>query len=445
MNYTKTEEEKTETTVEAIEEDWSGIVKSGSSDNLYNNDDDGRSSFSYYDALVFPLGGAVSVKLRCMKRLTPLDMLDLSNGVRDSTGNRVWMGAIFFLECFVRPIGKTAAAASTNANANTNTKKMNNNNDSSRAALRRLRRALFHDKTVLELGTGTGVSLIAVGMAGRVNGTVDQQQPENETETLVRSRKLTLTDNDATVLSLCRMNCKANFDTNGNGNDEDKDERNPCYTVGRLDWEEFCKQQEPPQHQQQLVTSAGVTPDPFFLEPSSLVSSHDCVVATDVVYHLSTIEILFRTACKVLKQGGTFVLAHVPRADIDCRPCLIRESLESEILAAATSHGFSSSSSVVGVDNNTAEKNTRGAEEEDSLCSALKILCTDNNDINNNGDSNNIIRPSSIMGIWADERENDKDEDRPKSSWNTKSFFSSEYDYDDLEATGASILIFVKK
>ena len=86
--------------------------------------------FSYYDAVFVPLSANASgrksmkslpeeaqpldqphsqqqphvMEVRCMESLTPLDMLDLSNGLSDATGNRIWMGAVLFMECMVREL-----------------------------------------------------------------------------------------------------------------------------------------------------------------------------------------------------------------------------------------------------------------------------------------------------------------------------------------------------
>eukprot|EP00532_Pseudo-nitzschia_australis_P020039 CAMPEP_0168304484 /NCGR_PEP_ID=MMETSP0142_2-20121227/46871_1 /TAXON_ID=44445 /ORGANISM="Pseudo-nitzschia australis, Strain 10249 10 AB" /LENGTH=141 /DNA_ID=CAMNT_0008255709 /DNA_START=112 /DNA_END=533 /DNA_ORIENTATION=- len=116
----------------ATEEDWSHHLQG----TVAGKDEDEHHKFSYYDTVVFPLSLPLSgarmehqqqqqqlcMKLRCVNRLTPLDMLDLSNGAGDATGNRVWMGAVFFLECMVRPLPLCARSRSRlSAGVNTNT------------------------------------------------------------------------------------------------------------------------------------------------------------------------------------------------------------------------------------------------------------------------------------------------------------------------------------
>ena len=41
---------------------------------------------------------AAQLQLRCVKELTPLDMLDMYWGAADNTGHRIWLGARAFIE-----------------------------------------------------------------------------------------------------------------------------------------------------------------------------------------------------------------------------------------------------------------------------------------------------------------------------------------------------------
>ena len=98
------------------------VLVNNSSNSNSNNDkkDNGNDNphqyqktwFEYYDTLAFPLSPTTSntttststMVLRCMDSLAPLDMIDLSNGRCDATSNRVWMGAVFFMECMVQQL-----------------------------------------------------------------------------------------------------------------------------------------------------------------------------------------------------------------------------------------------------------------------------------------------------------------------------------------------------
>ena len=63
------------------------------------------------------------------------------------------------------------------------------------------------------------------------------------------------------------------------------------------------------------------------------MNPQDTVIATDVIYDISTVKLLCQTASHILKDGGYFVLSHVPRASVDNTPDYsTKEVLENFIL-----------------------------------------------------------------------------------------------------------------
>lgn len=295
---------------DVVEEDWSNL----------NGCD-----FEYYGTNIFLLSALefeettsttvqqhrpLQMKLQCVESLTPLDMLDLSNGTGDATGNRIWMGALFFIECFVRPLPRL----STN----------NETFHSKIRAMSELRSALFFNKKICELGAGTGASLIAIGLAG----TVCEH---------VKPKSIMLTDNDPVVLSLCEKNCITNFN----------DDVEVKFQVCALDWGK--------DNLEKIMRESDDDDDNGRRRKQIYASSQDTVVATDVIYDLSALQPLFETASILVKTGGSFVLSHVPRACIECDWKDIRDALEHEILNEAAKHNFAlmtSSSTACGNDDN---------------------------------------------------------------------------------------------
>jgi hypothetical protein len=352
---------------DVVEEDWS---------NLNHGD------FEYYGTNIFLLSALeeettsmtstavkqnrpLQMKLQCVESLTPLDMLDLSNGIGDATGNRIWMGALFFIECFVRPLPR-----------------LSTNNEtfySKIRAMSELRSALFFNKRILELGAGTGASLIAIGLAG----TVCEH---------VKPKSLTLTDNDPVVLALCEKNCITNFN----------DDVDVSFQVCALDWgkDNVEKIMHASDHDDDDTDNRRGRKHIY-------VSSQDTVVATDVIYDLSALQPLFETASILVKTAGFFVLSHVPRACIDCDWKDIRDALEHEIINEAAKHNFAlitSSSMACGNDEN--------------LYSSISEVV---------GKDDHAIRPIAFMDLWGDAK--------MLSS-------SDDCDFLELDSVGASIIIF---
>lgn len=257
---------------EVIEEDWSQFGP------LNDN-----TMFDYYETQKFPLGQqGVEMKLQCVESLTPLDMMNLSNGISDSTGNRVWSGAIMFMVYFaIVPLLQSS----------TSIEEENDKKFEKMRSLVKLRDNLFAGKRVLELGTGTGSSLIAVVLSC-LHSKVDLPH-------------VVFTDNDGTVLKLCEQNCKSN--------------------LGAINASVEC---------------LGWGTEETMRSHKEKIHSFDTVIATDVLYDLSALQPLFETASLMVNRGGIFILAHVPRASIECDLKDICSSLEHKILEQSRLHNF---------------------------------------------------------------------------------------------------------
>jgi hypothetical protein len=439
------DDEKNET---IIEEDWSHHLWSSSpsikEEKKKNQTNDQQPRFSYYDTISFPLSSTyitdthhsqqqqplITMKLRCMDALTPMDMINLSTGKSDETGNRIWMGSLLFIECMVRPLQclSQIPLLSLSSPMIEETQQQQAQQQAQQLAQKQLsdlRKRLFGEKQILELGTGTGASLISIGLVGMNN-----DNNNNNDDILVRPTKMTFTDNDMNVLSLCKINCEINLGKKNNTATN--------YTVCRLDWGGYRSTQ----HQ----------------EGELLRGSQDTIIATDVIYDLSAINILFETAHYLLKDntndhdgtcsrednnddddqesiegtysdekgdnngGGYFVLSHVPRASIDCKPNQIRQELEKCILEAGRKYNFRP------ISNSNADFNLL-INENDYAIRPNTLMNIYNNSSNINGSNNNNSSNSSSS--------NDK-------SSNQKIISSTEYDYEELHSVGASIMIFVQ-
>lgn len=147
-----------------VEEDWSSYVKDSSLNGFVEHG---------LETVDLPVGQPI--KLKCVKALTPLDMIKLSSGNYDATGSKLWMGALFFTRAFVH-----------------------------------LDKSLFTRKRVMEVGSGTGFGGIALLML------CDHAD--------CAPSKLVLTDSNQSALALCRQNYELNFN---------HDER---ITIRFLDW-----------------------------------------------------------------------------------------------------------------------------------------------------------------------------------------------------------------
>jgi predicted nicotinamide N-methyase len=152
------------------------------------------------------------------------------------------------------------------------------------AAIDRLKE-VFRGARVIELGCGTGIGGIALLLSG------ESSAPSF----------LSFTDSDPNALALCGRNCQSNLG----------------------------------EYQYQLEDVGWGTPLPVNVSPNSF----DVVVAADVLYDIGCLSPLLTTAKECLKEGGHFVVSHVPRAcfNTDHPPV---ESLEEYIVLQAKGYGF---------------------------------------------------------------------------------------------------------
>ena len=192
-------------------------------------------------------GNSGLLRMLFVEHMTPVDMLQLGNGVHDSTGHCVWTGAYVFLQALVR-LDEVYGC--------------------------------FNDCRVLELGCGPGMAGLAVALR-------------------YEHVFVSFTDADPDALDLCRKNC----------------------VVNQLNVDEYSVEL----HTWGTVDSAGDKDSTF-----------DTVIATDVIYDITIVPLLFASAHRCCKVGGYFVLVHVPRACYTSdRPKEENESLEDYIASQA--------------------------------------------------------------------------------------------------------------
>ena len=275
-NKHKSNEEK------IIEEDWSDFIP-----NLHD-----QQGFSRHETVrEYVLFGGTKISIECVDALTPLDMIALSWGSGntnkehnsddachvtnetgyDSTGHRVWLGA----ELFIKSIGT-------------------------------LQDYFQPDLKILELGTGSGLSGIAI------------------VKILNSPSMVVLTDSSPSALDLCRTNCIKNGVHVVESSSNDSNDGILCVSVKELRW-----------GNQLLADSNGHDYYVF-----------DTVVATDVLYDFQMWIPLLQTARTSLRDSGIFILSHVPRAAIpeeyDCKDKTTVSTIRIEdlILDEASKHGF---------------------------------------------------------------------------------------------------------
>ena len=262
---------------EAIEEDWFG------------NDNEGcMTKYCTFQTITLELirleeistnaknDIPLSCKLHldCIENLTPVDIMNLYNGIEDATGNKFWMGAKLFIEAFAVVRGDFP-----------------NNN-----LIQNWKRKLFNDKTILELGCGTGasgLSLIKIkewALAREITLTEDEIS-----QSIPKPKSMCLTDSDANAVDLCRRNYELNFIHN------------------RI--EEPLEGTSKVSHQDGMGDEVRIQKLPWVMNQGP--DLYDTVIATDVVYDLSALQPLMVTASSHLKQNGYFVLSHIPRASVN--------------------------------------------------------------------------------------------------------------------------------
>jgi Lysine methyltransferase len=223
-----------------------------------------------------------TLQLECVESLTPLDMIGLSSGAHDATGHCVWTGAFFFLAILDSP---------TSSSSN------DNSPDNFSVSSSSILSAVFRSKSVIELGSGTGIGGIALCKSQSC-----------------RPKHVCFTDADPDVVALCQRNCERNLRPCAES-DHAADENVAKWRTVKLTW--------------------GQDPLPSEVVPSSF----DAVLATDVLYDIGMLPALVRTASACLVRGGKFCLSHVPRACYNSKnPPL--DDLEGHIVDQAKRNGF---------------------------------------------------------------------------------------------------------
>ena len=350
-----------------IEEDWSSFIGANNSNQSGAVGSHQLTGFARHNIVTIPLSpppphpadndnGAhdneehdnndivTSLTIHCVEALTPLDMINLSNGNHDSTGHRIWMGALLFLESFVCTLPPLETMQNDhNQNKSNESDAVHANATSSPSRrkcemiqlLSKWRIKLFHQKKAIELGTGTGVSGISL-LVNNISNTVRDSKSGGEMNGTmkVQPSSMILTDSDEEVLDLCRKNVSQNgIVTESNKNSIDCD-------VCKLEWG----------NDDLLFKSDTTLLSSNELQATQCIimkQSQDTVIATDVIYDISAIQPLFQTAASLLKPFGYFCLSHVPRASIeDCcryneeKNESTRDIIERLILKEAKRWGF---------------------------------------------------------------------------------------------------------
>ena len=323
------------------------VVSINASANHDNNADSESSHGSY------PMTN-MTMTIHCVESLTPLDMINLSNGHHDSTGHRIWMGALFFIECFVCPL---ELGLPTNSNYH------NDEKEKMVQLLSEWRIKLFHKKDVLELGAGTGASGISIMIAGAYansyHGESEKEGRRSANTIIAQPNCMIFTDSDTDVIKLCKENIirnvtpiyqEHNLNADVHVKEENRVHKLPLvkqtkYSVNRLEWgndENIFTQTTNNSDDKDIANDEGT---------SIIIKRHsqDSVIATDVIYDTMSVRPLFQTAASVIKLGGYFVLSHIPRACIECKTetdCSpsssfsIRDQIEALILNEAENFGF---------------------------------------------------------------------------------------------------------
>lgn len=316
----------------------------------------------------------LAITIRCLPELTPLDMMDMASGVADPTGSCVWLGAFLFMEMFSRKLQEPASDV--------------------QRYWSHLRSTLFPPEChAIELGAGTGMSGLSLMISSlherkcSVGGRKTASNNDTRTLACVGPSLMVLTDVNGDALEFCRINCDANISNN----------RRECVHVRKLEW------------------SKGSAFKVFSPREEPLPSSYDVVFATDVLYDLQSLAPLVVTASELLKDGGHFILSHVPRAaiDPDCYPSVAGNSwqqLESIIIDEASRVRLSLAKFI---------PFGRDDPYSDDVSAAIK---------QNNESDNMILRPILLRHIWKD----------PGS-------LSNKYSWQNMIDVGAAVLVFCKE
>jgi len=313
--------------------------------------------------------------------------LDLYHGRADATGNRIWMGALLFIEAFVRPLPWPEYGDHLDDGASSD------NYQSQARAFLQLRMELFDGKQILELGTGTGASGIAIALGGAAS-----EEDTTGRKVYAKPSIVTLTDSDQNALLLCQQNCEINLDSR-------RSEIYSCdYVVHELEW----GSKSSTQYRENLIDKHNAT-QLSKENPGLAPCSQDTIIATDVIYDLSALGPLLETTQMILKQGGYFILSHIPRASVEwdiSNSASIGEALEMHIVEEAAKYGL---------------KPLLADAHYDDMNVAWCRDLTPRQDY--------AIRPRDLSNIWE----------------GGELMSSNEFNYEEIDSVGGSIIIFVKK
>jgi len=313
-----------------IEEDWSLIISTTRNERFSASQTTtttaaaaiATTQYETHTSILIPCSPIITMVIYCVESLTPLDMVELWNGRGDATGNKVWMGALFFIEVFVCPLPPCRRLSKTTAMMDGERDRFSDNSQARgdgeeeikeeeryvlRTALMEWRTRLFHEKKILELGAGTGAAGIALMLAAAT--AEDDTSSKGDKETAIEPSCVVLSDSDENILSLCLKNCKANL-AYGNSFPH-----NTKVTSSNLPIEMGHRQQVALECPYEICKLDWMHHDTVN-EQLGRVSQYDTIVATDVLYDISSLKPLIQTAAHWIKPGGYFVLSHIPRASI---------------------------------------------------------------------------------------------------------------------------------
>ena len=228
---------------------------------------------------------STTLTIECLSELTPLDMMDMSFGIADPTGSCVWLGAFLFMEMFARKLDVDTTASYDMQRYWSN-----------------IRSTIFPQGChAVELGAGTGMA----GLSLMLMSCYAQDNIQNDKVIYTGPSLLVQTDVNDDALELCQINRDANNLGNMKNN-----ERYGVH-IKKLEWGKGnaekvfgCKEEK---------DTTTCSSDRAMI---SLPIMYNVVLATDVLYDLAFLVPLVVTASELLKEGGYFLLSHVPRASI---------------------------------------------------------------------------------------------------------------------------------
>ena len=324
---------------------------------------------------------STTLTIQCLSELTPLDMMDMSFGIADPTGSCVWLGAFLFMEIFAR--------------------KLDVDTSYEQRYWSSIRSKIFPKGChAVELGSGTGMA----GLSLMLMSQYVQDDTQNDKAIYTGPSLLVQTDVNDDALELCQINRDANNLGNMKNN-----ERYDVH-IKKLEWGKGnagkvfgCKGEN-----DTTTCSSG-------REVISLPTIYDVVFATDVLYDLASLVPLVVTASELLKDGGYFILSHVPRASIDDED---DNHVNDEVVDP-----WEKLETII----------IHEASKVDLVLATYPTICEDTNEkimqtISNEQYKHMILRPALLPHIFGE-----------------SSSLSSKHSFQKMMDVGASILVFIKK